>query len=527
MKMKILVTDPIAAEGLEILRKAGAEVEEAGTLDTKTLTGRIRGFDALLVRSATRVDREVIAAADKLKVIGRAGVGLDNVALEPATEKGIIVMNSPEGNTVSTAEHAFALIMSLLRNIPAACASVRAGRWEKKKFVGTEATGKVLGIIGFGRIGQRVAQYGRAFEMKVLAYDPFVSERQSAKSDVTLVEKEALLREADIVTLHVPLTDDNEHMIGPDELEMMPDGSFLVNCARGGLVDEAAVAAALASGKLKGAAFDVFAQEPPAADGLPALENVVATPHLGASTDEAQEKVARAICSQVVNYLVNGVITNAANLPSLSRGQLDTLLPYMRLAEKLGRFLAQAVSGKIEEAELAYCGEIADLDVASLPHYFLKGLLEVSLGTAVNHVNAPLVAREKGLRFSEIKTTTMFDFSSVITAVVRSGSQRVAVSGTLFGRKDPRIVKIDEYLVDAVPEGILLLCRNDDRAGIIGQLGNILAAAGINIAGMTLGRSEKGGPAVTILNLDASVTAPVLAEIRRVPHVQNARLIKL
>lgn len=525
--MKILITDPLAREGVEILREAGLETEEAGTLDERKLVEKIKGVDGLIVRSATRVTGPVIMAADRLKIIGRAGVGLDNVDLEAATEKGVIVMNSPEGNTASTAEHAFALILALARNVPQACASVKENRWEKKRFTGTELTGKTIGIIGFGRIGQRVARYARAFDMKVLAHDPFINISKGAKTDVSLVDMDDLLAGADVITLHLPLTEESEKLIGSREIGLMKQDALLVNCARGGLVDESAAAEALRSGKLRGAAFDVFVKEPPEPEGLISLPNVVATPHLGASTEEAQEKVARAICDQVVDYLSRGTIRNAANLPPINREQLSALKPYLNLAEKMGRFLAQGMSGNLEATTLSYCGEIAELDVASLPHYFLKGLLDPGMGSSVNYVNAPLAAKERGINFSELKTSSPLDFSSVIVAEISSGGKKFSVTGTLFGKSDPRIVKIDDYLVDAVPDGNLLLCRNEDKAGIIGRIGTILASSQINIAGMTLGRTKKGGPAVTILNIDGAIAAPVLEQIKLVPHVQSVKLIKL
>ena len=526
--MKILVTDPLSPEGVNILKKEGFEIDEAGKLSPEALAEKIKGYDGLIVRSGTRVTRLAIEAADKLKVIGRAGAGLDNVELEPATKKGIIVMNSPEGNTISTAEHTFALILSLLRNVPEAHRSMKDGKWEKKGFTGTEIYRKVLGIVGFGRVGQRVAQYALAFGMEVLACDPFISEEKVTAAGVTLVEFETLVKKADVITLHIPMTEETRKIIGTKEMAMMKPGAFLVNCARGGLIDERALSDALAAGRIKGAALDVFEQEPPTGNPLLSYPNLVATPHLGASTKEAQEKVALDICRQVSDYLNRGIISNAANLPTVSEKILEFLRPYLNLSEKLGLFLAQAATGRISEVRLEYYGEMADFDLSPLHHNFLKGLLSPFQGESVNYINAPLLARERGIRISESRSTTAVEFANIITATVMCGQQQShSVSGTIFGKKELRLVKIDGYLVDAVPEGYILFCRNEDRSGIIGQVGTILAESQINIAGMTLGRKVKGGPAITILNVDAEVSRKDLEKIKAIKEINSVQLIRL
>lgn len=525
--MKVLVTDPLAAEGIRILREAGFTVEESGALGKEELASRIRGFDALLVRSATKVGRSCFEAADRLKVVGRAGVGLDNVDVEAATEKGVTVMNSPEGNTVSTAEHAFALLLSLARNIVPASVSVAAGKWEKKGMTGVELAGKTIGIFGFGRIGRRLAGYARAFEMEVLACDPFASEKMISRGDATLVEKDELLARSDIVTLHVPLTDETRRMIGERELGLMPEGSLLINCSRGGLVDEEALGRALAGGRLKGAALDVFEVEPPGDNPLTRLPGVVVTPHLGASTGEAQEKVARAICAQVVDFLKNGIVVNAANLPPVNARQARVLAPYQFLCEKMGSFLGQTVSGRVESIELKYLGEISDLDLSLLPHYFLKGFFSHSLGDSVNYVNAPLAARERGIDFSQTRSEASPEFANLVEASVRAGGREFSLAGTLFGLNGPRIVRIDDFLIDAVPEGCLLLCRNQDRPGIVGRVGSVLGAAGVNIAGLSLGRSGRGGLAMSLINLDGPVSPEVLDKVRRIRYLTGAVLVKL
>ncbi|HNQ34438.1 MAG TPA: phosphoglycerate dehydrogenase [bacterium] len=525
-QIRVLVTDPLSKEGVAILKNEGFEVEETGKLTPAELAGKVKGFDALVVRSGTRVNREAIAAADNLKVIGRAGVGLDNVDLESATAKGIIVMNSPEGNTISTAEHAFALILSMMRNIPEAHHSVREGRWEKKGFTGTELYRKVLGIIGFGRIGQRVAQYGRVFGMEVLIYDPFVSEEKALQAGVNLVDQEHLLKNADVITLHLPLSEETRDLIGARELALMKKGAFLVNCARGGLVNEPALIEALKSGHLKAAALDVFSEEPPADPAFRETPRLVLTPHLGASTEEAQVNVARDICRQIVDYFRKGIISNAANLPTISEKVLEYLRPYLNLCEKLGLFLAQTAPGRINEVKLEYYGDMASFDLSPLHHSFLKGLLS-QMGAGVNYINAPVMAQERGIQFAEQKSTISQEFANLITATVSDSGSSISVSGTLFGKTEPRLVKIDGYRCEAVPEGYLLFCRNEDKPGIVGQIGTLLASRQINIAGMTLGRKERGGLAITILNVDEMVDEPLRERIRQIKEIKSVSLIKL
>ncbi|MFH2068922.1 MAG: phosphoglycerate dehydrogenase [Candidatus Omnitrophota bacterium] len=525
--MKILVTDPLSPEGIKILKEEGFEIDEAGKLTTDALVEKIKGYDGLIVRSGTKVTRPVIEAADKLKVIGRAGVGLDNVELNPATEKGIIVMNSPEGNTISTAEHSFALILSLMRNIPEAHLSVKEGKWEKKGFTGTELYRKIIGIIGFGRIGQRVAQYARAFDMEVLVCDPFISEEKAIAGGVSLVDLETLVKTADLITLHMPITAETKGIVGAKEISLMKPTAFIVNCARGGLIDEKALDEALASGKIKGAALDVFENEPPVENPLLKHRNLIVTPHLGASTREAQDRVALDICRQISDYLKRGVITNAANLPSVSEKMLSFLKPYLNLCEKLGLFLAQAVPGRFNRVQLEYYGEVAEMDLSPLQHGFLNGLLRPSQGAGVNYINAPLLTRERGIKFSESKSTEALEFANIITATVSGNNTSFSVSGTIFGKKEPRLVKIDGYLVDAMPDGFILFCQNEDKPGIVGKIGTILAECQINIAGMTLGRKEKGGPAITILNVDASVPEETLDLIKNIKEVNSVKLIKL
>lgn len=525
--MKILVTDPLSPEGIKILKAEGFEVDEVGKLSPEALAEKIKGYDGLIVRSGTKVTKPAIESADKLKVIGRAGVGLDNVELAPATAKGIIVMNSPEGNTISTAEHSFALILSLLRNIPEANRSVKEGKWEKKGFTGTELYHKSLGIIGFGRIGQRIAQYAIAFGMEVLISDPFITEEKAVAAGVTLLNLESLVKTADIITLHMPITEETRGIIGTKEIAAMKPSAFIINCARGGLVDEKALDQALSSGKIKGAAVDVFENEPPVDNPLLKHPNLVVTPHLGASTREAQDRVALDICRQMADYLKRGIIANAANLPSVSEKMLVFLKPYLNLCEKLGLFLAQAGPERINKVHLEYYGEMAELNLSPLQHNFLKGLLSPSQGAGANYINAPLLAREKGIKFSESKGTDAIEFANIITATVSGNDSSFSVSGTIFGKKEPRLVKIDGYLVDAVPDGFLLFCQNEDKPGIVGKIGTILAECQINIAGMTLGRKEKGGPAITILNVDALVPEKVLDQIKNIKEVNSVRLIKL
>ncbi len=526
--MKVLVTDPILPEGLDILRKAGLEVEERIGLPTEELKEAIREADGIIIRSGTKLTAEIIEAAERLKVIARAGTGLDNVDLEAANRKGIVVMNCPGGNTNSAAEHTLALMLALARNIPQAMASLKAGRWERKKFMGRELMGKTLGIIGLGRIGSVVAERALGLKMKVLAYDPFVTPERASEMGVELVSLDELYARSDLITIHVPLTKETYHLINAESLAKMKDGVLLINCARGGIVDERALYEALKSGKVAGAALDVFEKEPPDPEHpLLKMENFVCTPHLGASTLEAQKNVALAVASQVVDYLVHGVVRNAVNTPSVSAEALKILKPYLVLAEKLGSLQAQLAEGPITEVAIEYQGEVSKLDTQPLTVALIKGLLSRALREDVNYVNAPLRAKERGIKITESKTESAEDFLNLIAVQVRFKGGENYVAGTLFGKTEPRIVRINSFRLDALPEGHMLYIHNEDRPGVIGMIGVTLGEAGLNIARMYVGQEPEKRRNVILLSLDQSPSEKVLTALENLPHVFSVKPLEL
>jgi len=526
--MKLLVSDSLSEEGLRILKEVkGLDVDVRNGLTPEELAQIIKDYDALIVRSATKVTREAIEKASKLRVIGRAGIGLDNVDVDAASERGIIVMNAPEGNTISTAEHTVSLLLSLARNIPQATSSIRQGKWEKAKFTGKELYGKTLGIIGLGRIGSEVAKRSQAFGMRVIAYDPFLSVERASALEVTLVSLEELYVQADFVTLHTPLTKDTYHLLNKEAFEKMKDGIRIINCARGGIVDEEALAEAIRKGKVAGAAVDVFENEPPKESPLLKLDQVIATPHLGAATDEAQEHVAVDIARQVVDALLDRGIRNAVNYPSVDGEVLKVIRPYLKLAESIGTIQAQLADGHIMHVKLRYSGEVTQYDTAPMSVSFVKGLLTPILGETVNYVNAQFLAKNRGIKVIESKTTELEDFANVIEAEVKTDKLRSIISGTLFGKDNPRIVKIDEFYVDAIPSGYMLFTFSRDVPGIVGTIGTILGRNRINIASMSFGRRKQGGRAITVLNVDSPVPDPVIKEILSAENIFDARLVKL
>ncbi|MDX1650132.1 MAG: phosphoglycerate dehydrogenase, partial [Myxococcota bacterium] len=481
---KVLVSDPLAPQGLEILEQApGLEVVNAPGLPPGELAEAIRDVEGLVVRSGTKVTSEVIDAAEKLRVIGRAGIGIDNVDLPAATARGIVVVNTPEGNNVTTAEHAIALLVSLARHIPQATASMKAGRWEKKRFQGTELFNRTLGVIGLGNIGRIVADRGRGLGMRVVAADPHIAPEVAHKIDVELVTLDALIERADVISVHVPRTKETTGLLGREAFARTKPGVLVVNAARGGIVDEDALLEALEAGRVGGAALDVFMQEPPPADHpLVRHERVICTPHLGASTDQAQLNVSVAVAEQVRDFLLSGAIRNAVNVPSISPELLDEIRPYLRLAEKIGRFQGQLCPGAIEEIEIEYAGEVASLRVAPITIAVLKGLLE-SVSDRVNMVNAPLVAKERGIRVIESKSSRSEDFASTVTTRVRGSVDRL-VAGAVFHGTQPRIVRVDDFMMEAVPEGPTILNPTHAPRGVVGTVGPLLGDHGINIPRM-------------------------------------------
>lgn len=528
-KLKVLVSDPISQLGVDTLAEGGQlDVTFHPGLPHEELLKIIPDYSALVVRSQTKVGADVIAVAKKLKAIGRAGVGVDNVDVDAATRRGIVVMNTPGGNTVSTAEHAFSLLVSVARKIPQADASVKSGKWDRKSFQGVELNGKTLAVLGMGRIGTEVAKRARAFGMHVLAYDPYLSEARANSLQVELIEDldEALPR-ADFVTMHMPLTDETRHMLDARRLALLKKGARIVNCARGGLVDEKALAEALGSGHIAGAAIDVFEQEPPPEENpLRKAPNIVFTPHLGASTAEAQESVGIEIAHTIKAALLDGTINNAVNAPSVDSKTLAVLGPYLRLGESLGRFAAQIAPKRCATLRIVYSGKARDLDTAPVSRSVLKGFLAHISGDQVNEINAPGLAENLGLKVVESRVSDSSEFTDLVSVVAEDSSSSASVSGTFFGNK-PRVVVINSRHVEAQPEGFLLLLENRDRPGMVGHIGSLLGKHKINIAGMSLGRDQAGGTALTVLNLDSAPEDNVMDELRADPDIVSARVLRL
>ncbi len=527
--IKILVSDSLSNEGLKILKDVREfQVDVQTDLKPEDLKEKIKDYDALIVRSATKVTTEIIAAADKLKVIGRAGVGLDNVDLTAATQKGIIVMNTPGGNTISTAEHTLSMILALSRNIPQANASTKTGEWKRSKFMGVELYNKSLGVVGFGRIGKEVAKRALSFGMKVLAYDPFLSREIAESVGVEMVELKGLLQRADYITVHTPLTDETKHLISVEAFSIMKNGVRLINCARGGIIDEAALVVAVKQGKVAGAALDVFEKEPLTAENeLLKLDNVILTPHLGASTEEAQLNVAVEVAEIVRDALVGKCIRNAANYPCVETEVFKTLEPYIELCEKLGRFTSQLIEGRFQKLDITYGGEIIKYDLTPLTMSLAKGLLSPILKDTVNFINSLALSQDRGIKITESKSSKEEEFVNLIQVTISTDKETRVVTGTLFANKQPRIVKIDDYYVELNPFGEMIVIQNWDRAGIIGNLGMLLGKHNINIAAMNFGREKPGGKAITVLNVDTSISADLFNKIIRTENVLAAKIIKI
>ncbi len=528
MPLKVLISDSLSKEAVDILEKEKEFKVDVNTkLTPEELKKVIKEYDALVVRSGTKVTRDVIEAADRLKIIGRAGVGLDNVDVDAASKKGIIVVNTPGGNTISTAEHTFSMMLALSRNIPQADYSTKKGEWERKKFMGVELYGKVLGIAGLGRIGTEVAKRALSFEMRVLAFDPYLSTEKAKELGIESVDLKTLLKEADYITVHTPLTDETKHMISDKEFGLMKKGVRIINCARGGIVDEAALVKAIEAGKVAGAALDVYEEEPPKDSKLLKLDKVVLTPHLGASTEEAQVNVAIDIANTVRDALLNRGVRNAVNVPCVDPEIYKVLEPYLKLAENIGSMHAQLAEGHIKRVKINYVGDILKYDLSPFTVSLMKGMLTPILQETVNFVNSLVIAKERGINILETKTAEVRDFASLISVEVETDKTTSSLTGTLFTKVDPRIVKINEFYVDCVPEGYMLVISNKDVPGIIGQIGTILGKNNINIAGMSFGRDKKGGRAMSILNIDSDVPKTVLDEIRRAKNIQGVKLVKL
>jgi D-3-phosphoglycerate dehydrogenase len=525
--MKVLISEKLEAGCAAILTQRGIEVDQRPGLGPEELQHIIGQYEGLIVRSSTQVNEALLKAAQRLKVVGRAGAGVDNIDVAAATRCGVIAMNTPGGNSVSTAEHSFAMLMALARNVPQATASLKAGKWDRSRYTGVELAGKTLAVLGLGKVGREVAVRAAAFKMKVLGYDPFVSAEMALAFGTQLAPLEHIWAEADFITVHLPLTAQTRHLISGPQLAQCKEGVFLLNCARGGIIDEEALLAALDRGKVAGAALDVFVEEPPGLTPLVAHERVICTPHLGASTREAQATVALQIAEQVSDALLNGVIRNAVNVPSVEPEVFQKLRPYIELAERLGRILAQLSEGQLERITVEYHGDVAAMTTAPLTAAVLKGIMGNISDEPVNFVNAPLFAQQRGVRVDELKSSEHEDYASLITAVYQTATSRRILSGTLFGKSDPRLVRLDEYSFDAIPEGYMLFYINEDVPGVIGRIGTVMGTHKVNIAQMSCGRHQVGGRALTILNVDSLIPDGVLAEILDHSNIVWAKQIRL
>ena len=526
--MKVLVSDNLSATGVEILKKEpGLDVDVKTGLSKEELIEVIPSYDGLIVRSATKVVAEIIEVADNLKVIGRAGVGVDNIDLVAAGKKGIIVMNAPEGNMITTAEHTMALLMALSRNIPQASFALKNRKWAPKEFMGVELFEKTLGIIGLGRIGSNVAERARAFKMKTLGYDPFITKERAEVLGVELVEMDGLLSRADFISLHTPGQADGSALLGKEQFDQMKPGVRIVNCARGSLIDDQALITSINEKKVAGAALDVYHNEPLDLDSpLLQVNEIICTPHLGASTGEAQVKVAISMCDQIIDYLKHGNVRNAVNVPSIDAETLAQIKPNITLGEDLGSFVSQLVDGPMIRAEIKYTGEVSTLQVKPVTNAILKGLFNRSID-GINMVNAPFIAKERGVEVQESISNEVNEYTSTVQVQITSENETRSVTGSIFGKGDSRIVQLDEYFMEAILSKNMLVLNNMDVPGVIGNLGNILGKNNLNIAGFHLGRQKEKGKAISIVNVDSSPTTETLMKLRNTSHILSVNSVTL
>ncbi len=519
-KARVLVSDPLAEEGLAILRPV-VDVDVKTGLKEDELCKIIGDYDALLVRSGTDVNAKVIEAGSRLKFIGRAGVGVDNIDVDAATRKGIIVANAPEGNTLAATEHTMAMMQALARNIPQASASLKKGEWKRNKFMGVELNEKTLGIVGFGRIGREVAKRAQAMDMKCVAYDPFITKERAAQLGVEMMTMADLFTVADVITVHTPLIPETTHVINEKSIATMKDGVRIINCARGGIIDEKALYDAVKSGKVAGAALDVFEEEPPTSSPLLTLENIIVTPHLGASTVEAQLNVAVSVAKQCIEVLNGGSAKYVVNAPMVIPEHAELLQPYAQLAEKMGRFVTQIAGGRLSSVECIYGGDLSQYagSMKFVTRLALKGLLDPILQQPVNIVNADYIAKERGIAVSETVTQESSGFKNLITIRIRTDKGEESVSGSVFLKGRSRIVSVGSYTMDMIPEGHVLVSKHLDQPGVIGRAATILGKNNINIAGMQVGRFDPKQPALMVLNVDSPVPEAVIKELATLPGI--------
>ncbi|MGD8512558.1 MAG: phosphoglycerate dehydrogenase [Deltaproteobacteria bacterium] len=526
--MKVLVSDKLADVGIKMFEEAeGIDVDVKVGLPPEELKAVIKDYDALVIRSATKVTEDLLKAAVRLRVIGRAGIGLDNVDIPQATKRGIAVMNTPEGNVVTTAEHAVAMMLALSRNIPQGTSTLKAGRWEKKNLQGKEIFNKTLGVLGYGRIGSIVADRARGLKMHVIVHDPYANQELLEQAGFALVSLEEFYRRSDYITIHVPKMKETINLINKEAFAQMKPGVMIIHCARGGIVNEQDLADALRSGQVGGAALDVFETEPPGPSSLFEFDNVICTPHLGASTVEAQTNVAVAVAEQIIRYLQAGTIINAVNVPSVTGELLTKLQPYLTLAERMGCLQAQLAEGAIQAVTVKYSGDFLGLDMTPVTTAALKGLLALFVKDDVNFINASVIAKERGIKVTESRSAGAEDFTNLITIEATAAEGSNTISGTIFGKHEPRIVRVNTTRVDVVPEGHVLLIHNADKPGAIGSIGTLLGKHNINIARMHVGQEKDGGRNVIFLDTDTPTPPETIEELRSLPLVKSVTPLEL
>jgi len=525
-KHKVLVSDPVSEQGIHMMREV-AQVDVNTGLSQQELVEIIGAYDALMVRSGTQVTAEIIEAGHNLKVIGRAGVGVDNIDVDKATELGILVINAPEGNTISAAEHTLALMLAMARNVPNAAVSLKQGQWQRSKFMGVELMKKTLGIIGLGRIGSEVARRARAFGMNIMAYDPYISTERTEKLGVQSATLDDIFQQADFITLHAPKTSSKNYLVGAEELSRMKDGVRIINCARGGLIDEKALYEALVSGKVAAAALDVFEEEPPKKNPLLELEQVIPTPHLGASTQEAQVNVAVQVADQIIHVLKGEPVDMAVNVFVIPQEVLSEVEPFIPLMKTMGSFYMQVFNGRVEKIEIIYSGDISEYPVTPLTTALLIGFLRVMLNSTVNFVNAPIIAKNRGIQVKETRSKSTSIFHNLVTVHVTTGEGVFTLAGTVFEGGDIRIVQIGDYRIEVVPSKYMLVNKYVDKPGVIGKVGTILGNNDVNIASMQVGRQKIGGEAVMVLQIDNLVTEAVLQELEKIDAIISTCFVEV